>query len=145
MPNPEPLYVRDCDECGEPRIATANRLQMKEGASDWTNVTLLSVRCRCGEGTANDRDVAALRARPLESAVEEFAKNSKLVDRLRGAALSQCSALHRSGHANPFGSVIARVRALNKAAGRQDERMEQFVAEACLEAEKLWKRERDRA
>jgi hypothetical protein len=69
MANSEPVYIRDCEKCGEPRIATAHLLQMKEGESDWTDVKQLSVRCSCGLGSANDRDLAELRLISLETAV----------------------------------------------------------------------------
>jgi hypothetical protein len=140
MPSSEPVYVRDCEKCGKPRTARASRLQASEGGSAFADTSLVSIRCGCGSGAANDRDIAALRERPLETAVEEFANSPHLVDRLKNAAFNQCHGLLRAGHANAGSSVQARVQALNKFAGREDERMEQFVAEACLAAEESWKR-----
>lgn len=138
MANAEPVYTRDCEKCREPRLLYGQPLQMKEGQGEWTNIKQWSIRCGCGTAPINDRDLAALRELSLETAVEGYAKNPQFVDGLKGAALTQCYALHRAGHASPARSVMARVRALNKSAGRQDELMEQYVAEACSQADKSW-------
>jgi hypothetical protein len=136
MTKAEPVYTRDCEKCGEPRLLYGQLL--KEGQGEWTDVKLWSIRCGCGTAPVNDGDLAALREMSLETAVEAYSNNPRFVDGLRGAALTQCYALHRAGHASPSRSVAARVRALNEAAGRQDELMERYVAEACLQADKSW-------
>jgi hypothetical protein len=142
MAQGEPVYTRDCEKCGEPRLLYGQLLQMKEGEGECPNVKQLSIRCGCGTSPVNDRDLAALRHLSLETAVAANAKNPQFVDGLRGAALIQCYALYRAGHASPSRSVMARVRALNDAAGRQDELMEHYVAEACLRADKAWQQQR---
>lgn len=58
-------------------------------------------------------------------------------DRLRAVILDQSFELAGAGIPRAGLLVLDRVRAFNKAAGREDELMEQRTVEACLQAEKL--------
>ena len=137
----EPDFIGDCPVCGQPRLAYTSKMQMKEGAADWTDLTAITVKCNCGRDSPTDLDLARLRERRFESAMEAYTADRRSGDRLKGEALNQAYALFRVGHANPLGSLLGRVRTYNKGLGGRDELMEQYVAEALLLAEKAWKRE----
>lgn len=137
----EPDFIGDCAVCGQPRLAYTSKMQMREGSADWTDVTAVTVKCDCGSDSPTDLDLARLRERRFDSAMEAYTADRKSSDRLKGEAINQAYALFRVGHGNPIGSLLGRVRAYNNGLGRRDELMEQYTAEACLLAEKAWKGE----
>jgi hypothetical protein len=135
MNQPEIVYIRKCEACGEARLARTVAMQFKQGTAEWTDLNYTAVQCGCGAGVVNDDDVLALRR--FQRELESYVEDSRSGDRLKAVILEQCFELVRVGTPRAGLQVLARVRAFNTAAERQDELMEQRTLEACLEAEKL--------
>lgn len=135
MNQPETVYVRKCEICGEARVARAASMQSKEGAAEWSELNYTAVQCGCGSSLVDDNDIRAFR--DFQEELQKYVEDSRSGDRLRAVILDQCFELARAGISRVGLLVLDRVRAFNKAAGRQDELMEQRTVEACLQAEKL--------
>lgn len=132
---PEIVYVRKCEVCGEARLARTVAMQSKRGLADWAEFNYTGIRCGCGASMVNEADIVALRG--FQQELQKYAVDPRSGDRLKAVIIDQCYELARAGIPRAGLLVLNRVRAFNTAADRQDELMEQRTVEACLQAEKF--------